>query len=102
MVAYTLLYLTIAIVLSVVARLLHRFLRAIHLGWANRLLGGLFGLAKYGVIVLIVVFAMNQTDRSFHWIDKSPVVKTSVIYPYMVKFVDRIMINEKWSITKDK
>ena len=43
-VAYILLFLAIAIVLSILAKLLHKFLRAIHLGWANRLLGGVFGL----------------------------------------------------------
>lgn len=84
-VAYILIFLTIAIVLSILAKLLHKFLRAIHLGWANRLLGGAFGLCKYGIIVLIVVFAMDKTNEHYHWLDNSPVVKTSVVYPQMVK-----------------
>ena len=84
-VAYILIFLTIAIVLSILAKLLHKFLRAIHLGWAKRLLGGAFGLCKYGIIVLIVVFAMDKTNEHYHWLDNSPVVKTSVVYPQMVK-----------------
>jgi membrane protein required for colicin V production len=84
-VAYTLVFLAIAIILSVIARLLTKFLRAIHLGWANRLLGGVFGLCKYGIIVLLIVFAMDRTNRAYHWLDNSPVVKTSVVYPQMVK-----------------
>ncbi|MBO7459068.1 MAG: CvpA family protein [Paludibacteraceae bacterium] len=84
-VAYTLLFLAIAIVLSILARLLTKFMRAIHLGWANRLLGGLFGIAKYGILVLIVVFVLDKTNEAFHWLDNSPVVKTSVVYPQMVK-----------------
>ena len=84
-VAYILIFLAIAIVLSILAKLLHKFLRAIHLGWANRLLGGAFGLCKYGIIVLIVVFAMDKTNEHYHWLDNSPVVKTSVVYPQMVK-----------------
>lgn len=84
-VAYVLLFLLIAIVLAIVARLLTKFLKAIHLGWANRLAGGLFGMVKYGIIVLVVVFAMDRTNQAFHWLDNSPVVKTSVVYPYMVK-----------------
>jgi membrane protein required for colicin V production len=84
-VAYILIFLAIAIVLSILARLLHKFLRAVHLGWANRLLGGMFGLCKYGIIVLIVIFAMDRTNQAYHWLDKSPVVKTSVVYPEMVK-----------------
>ena len=89
-VAYTLVFLAVAIVLSILAKMLYRFIRAIHLGWANRLLGGAFGFAKYAVLVLIVVFAMDRTNQSFHWLDNSPVVKTSVVYPQMVKACDII------------
>lgn len=89
-IAYVIIFLAIAVVLSLLARLLNKFLRAIHLGWANRLLGGVFGVVKYGILVLIVVFAMDRTNRSFHWLDKSPVVTSSVIYPQMVKIVDLI------------
>lgn len=84
-VAYVLLFLVIAIILSILARLLTKFLRAIHLGWANRLLGGLFGLCKYGILVLIAVFVMDKTNEAFHWLDKSPVVQSSVMYPKLVK-----------------
>ena len=84
-VAYVLLFLAVAVALAIIARLLTRFLKAIHLGWANRLFGGLFGIAKYGIIVLLVVFVMDRTNQTFHWLDNSPVVKTSVVYPFMVK-----------------
>ena len=84
-VAYTMLFLGIAILLSILARLLTKFMRKIHLGWANRLAGGLFGIAKYGLIVLIVVFVMDRTNDAFHWLDRAQVVSDSVIYPLMVK-----------------
>ena len=84
-VAYTILFLGIAIVLAILARLLTKFMKAIHLGWANRLAGGLFGIAKYGLIVLVVVFAMDRTNDAFHWLDGAQVVSDSVMYPLMVK-----------------
>ena len=89
-VAYILIFLTIAVILSVLAKLLYKFLRAIHLGWANRLLGGVFGICKYGIIVLIIVFAMDRTNQAYHWLDKSPVVKTSTLYPQAVKITHYI------------
>ena len=89
-VAYTLVFLAVAILLSIIAKLLTKFMRAIHLGWANRLAGGLFGVLKYGILVLIVVFAMDRTNAHFHWLDKSPVVKTSVLYPHAVKITHTI------------
>ena len=84
-VAYTLVFLAIAVILSVIARLLTKFFRAIHLGWANRLLGGVFGICKYGIIVLLAVFILDKTNEAFHYLDEAPVVKTSVVYPQMVQ-----------------
>lgn len=90
-VAYTLLFLGIAIVLSILARLLNKLIRAIHLGWANRLLGGLFGMAKYGLIVLVAVFIMDKGNEVFHWLDDSPVVSSSVVYPPMVNATHAVL-----------
>lgn len=84
-VAYTLVFLAVAIVLSILARLLTKFMRAIHLGWANRLLGGVFGVLKYGIIVLVAVFVMDKSNQAFHWAENSPILKSSVVYPQMVK-----------------
>ena len=84
-VAYTIIFLLIAILLSITAKMLTKFMRAIHLGWANRLAGGVFGIAKYGLIVLIAVFVMDRTNDAFHWLDGVKVVSDSVVYPYMVQ-----------------
>lgn len=92
-VAYTLIFLAIAILLSLLAKGLTKFMRAIHLGWANRIFGGLFGMCKYGVFVLLAIFIMQKTDEAFHWIDKAEVVKTSVLYPYGVKTVNYVLQN---------
>ena len=84
-VAYTLLFLGVAILLSFLAKLLTKFMRAIHLGWANRILGGAFGVLKFGILVSLVVFVMDRTNDAFHWLDDAQIVKTSVVYPQMVK-----------------
>ena len=103
-VAYTVLFLGIAIVLSLFAKLMTRFMRAVHLGWANRLLGGIFGFCKYGILVLIAVFVMDRTNDSLHWLDEAPVVKTSVVYPHMVKATHAVLSFswvEPWLSGKD-
>lgn len=86
-VGYMLLFLGIAVVLSIAAKLLNRFLRAIHLGWANRLLGSLIGVLKYATIVLVAVFVMDKCNQRFHWFDQAEVVQKSYVYPYAVKAV---------------
>lgn len=84
-VAYVLIFLTVAIILTLFSRALTKLLRSIHLGWANRLAGGIFGFVKYGIFIIIIVFAMNRTNQVFHWLDDSPIVQSSVVYPVMVK-----------------
>ena len=84
-VAYVLVFLAIAIVLSMVGALLSKLLHAIHLGWLNRLLGGVVGFAKFGIVVLLAVFVMERINRNFHWLDNSQVVQTSKVYPYCLK-----------------
>jgi len=89
--AYTVIFLSIAVCLSIVARLLTKFLRAIHLGWANRLFGALFGVVKYGLIVLVVVFVLDKSNEAFHYLDESPVIKTSLLYPHAVKATHAVL-----------
>ena len=90
-VAYTLLFLGIAIVLSVFAKLLNKFMRASHLSWANRLLGAVFGVAKYGLVVLFAVFVIDKTNESLHWADDAPIVKSSIVYPHMLKATHEVL-----------
>lgn len=79
-IAYALLFLGIAIVLNILGRLLSKLLRAIHLGFLNRLGGGLFGIAKWALVVLIVVFLADRIDRQFGCFGKTEIVKFSVLY----------------------
>ena len=90
-VAYVLLFLAIAIVLSIIAKILTKLLNSIHLGWINRLAGGVIGFVKYGLIVLIVIFAMDRINKHTHWLDQSEIVKTSVVYPYAIQVTNLIL-----------
>jgi len=83
-VAYVLLFLSITVVCNILGRLLSKLLKAIHLGWANRLLGGVFGCAKWAVVVLVVVFLLDTLDQNFHFL-KSDLKKSSITYQPAVK-----------------
>lgn len=78
-VAYTLLFLGIAIVCNLCGKMFSRLLRAIHLGWLNRLLGGVFGALKWTIIVLTLVFVVSTLDDKFHFI-KDDLKQHSVCY----------------------
>jgi len=84
-IAYVLIFLIIAIILSVIARGTTRFLNAIHLGWANTLLGGAFAVCKAGLIILIAVFILERTNDEYHYLDDAPILKESTLYPKLVQ-----------------
>lgn len=90
-VAYTLVFLLIAVLLTIAARMMNKTMKKIHLGWANRLLGGLFGMCKYGLIVLVAVFIMDRTNDAYHWLDDAAVVQSSHVYPIMVQITDVLL-----------
>ena len=92
-VAYVLIFLAIAILLSILAKLLTKLLHTIHLGWINRLCGAVVGMLKYGLIVLVIVLAMDRLNQRTHWYDQSEIVKTSVVYPYAVQ-ATRLLLPE--------
>ena len=90
-VAYALLFLAIAIVLNIIGRLLSKLLRAIQLGFINRLLGGVFGTLKWFAVVLVVVFCVNMLDSYFHFLEDSEVVKNSLLYRPFVETANQIV-----------
>ena len=89
-VAYALLFLAIAIALNIAGRLLSKLLKAIKLGWINRMLGAAFGVAKWTLIVLAVVFCVNKLDVQFHFLQPE-LKKQSIVYPEAVKFADQAL-----------
>ena len=89
-VAYALLFLGISLALHLAGRLVSRLLSAISLGWMNRLLGGAFGIAKWALIVLAVVFCVNKLDTQFRFM-KPELKSSSLLYPTAVKYADKAL-----------
>lgn len=82
------LFVGIALVLTIIGRLLTRLMKAIHLGAINRMLGGVFGVIKYALILLFAVWCTNQLDLRLHFLDSN--LKTqSVVYTIAVQAADR-------------
>lgn len=90
-IGYALLFLAIAIVLNILGRLISKLLRAIHLGFLNRLGGGLFGIAKWALVILVVAFLADRIDRQFGCFSKTDIVKSSVLYRPFVNASNQLL-----------
>lgn len=64
-IAYAGLFAIIALVLNLIGRWLTKFFETIHIGWVNHLLGAVFGVLKWGIIVIVLVFIVGQIDSYF-------------------------------------
>jgi membrane protein required for colicin V production len=60
--AYALVFIAALIVWSVLTRLLARLLKAVGSGWSDKLLGGLFGLVRGALILLVLAWLVGLTN----------------------------------------
>jgi len=88
-VAYVCLFLVIALTLNIAASLLSRLFKVIHLGGFNALLGGLFGVLKWGCVVLVLVFALHRLDMHFGFLSDS-LRQSSGVYRQMTEWSEML------------
>jgi membrane protein required for colicin V production len=93
-VAYSLLFTGISILLHLLSKLLTKLFAAVSLGWLNRLLGGLFGTLKWGIIVLVMVLCIHQLDKQFEFIQKD-LKQQSVVYMQAAPLAEKIWVEVK-------
>ncbi len=87
-VAYALLFAGIALGLNIIARLLSKLFQKIQLGWLNRLLGGVFGTAKWGIVIVALVLCLHNLDKQFQFL--SPELKQqSVVYTTLTPYAEQ-------------
>ncbi len=84
-VAYLLLFVAIAIVLLIVAKMADKFLSAIALGGLNKLLGGVFGALKWALVASVLLNVFDTFDRRFAWIDRE-LKQRSLLYEPVLRF----------------
>ena len=92
--AYALLFLGISILLHLLAKVLTKLFKKVSLGWLNRLLGGLFGTLKWGMIVLVMVLCLHQLDKQFEFIQKD-LKQQSVVYMQAAPLAEKMWVEVK-------
>jgi membrane protein required for colicin V production len=91
-VAYAVIFIIVVLGLILLAKLLTKAVKKITLGWANRLLGGLFGMLKWSVIVLIVVLCIHRLDKQFNFISQD-LKDQSVVYMQAAPIAEKMWQN---------
>ena len=87
LVAYAAVFVVVTLVLHLIGRLIARFLSAIALGGINKLLGAVFGAAKWILIISVILTGANMLDEQLHFI-KPEIKEQSVLYKPLLHIAD--------------
>lgn len=77
-------FVVVALVCRLLAQLLTKLFALISLGWINRLVGGLFGAAKWIIIMAVLITCVDALDGVLHFI-KPELKASSVLYSYALQ-----------------
>lgn len=88
-ISFTLILIAVFIALGLIGKLLEGIFKLVMLGWANRVLGLIFALAKAFIIVGLLIMVFNSLNDTFELV-KPSVMKDSVLYPYINQATNEI------------
>lgn len=79
LVAFALTFLLIVIAVSLVGKMLTKLADLAALGFLNKLMGGLFGLLKFGIIISVLLLFFGRINTSMGFVDKKT-LDESILY----------------------
>lgn len=79
LIAWFVIFVGVALSLHLAGKIISRLLSAISLGWLNRLVGAIFGAAKWVLVVSILLNGVALLDNRFHFL-KPQVQEKSIAY----------------------
>lgn len=89
-VAYSLLFISTAICLTLIGKVIIKLLSIIHLTLVNKLLGAGFGVIKWGLILTLLVYCTNYLNFQFGFLDRG-LIEESWLYNFFLKTSDYLL-----------
>ena len=86
-VSFILLFIGIIYAISLLAKMLTKVLKIVALGGLNRLIGGLFGVIKWCVILSALTLVFKEIN-SFMTLMSPVILEESIAYPFLKEFGD--------------
>ena len=101
--SYAVIFLVAMLILRIFGEVVTRLIKAITLGWVNRLLGLIFGVVKAGLILGLLIVLFDKLNGTLHLVqtsalDASPVYvylrdTTQTLFPHLKQFFTDFTIN---------
>ncbi len=110
-VAFAATFVLILIVVSLVGKLLTKMIDAAQLGILNKLAGGIFGVAKIGLILSVIISLFSKMNDTITFIEKETLDKSILyervknfaptIFPSIIEQVENLKKNNPFTKEKD-
>ena len=82
--SFAVIFIGVLLVVFGIAKLLEKFVRAISLGFLNKLGGALFGMLKFGLLLSMMIFFIEAVNKSVSFFPQETKNK-SLLYPWVQK-----------------
>lgn len=83
--AFVIIFLLVIFGLFAIGKILEASIKIIMLGWLNKLLGVLFALLKYALIIGLLIILFNTINSSMHLVSEEYLAK-SAVYTHVKTF----------------
>jgi len=90
--ALALTFVAIVILVHFVGEIVDRLVKAVALGFVNKIFGAVFGLLKMAFILSLILFVVNEFDRKTHFLPKDK-LEDSILYAPISGFFPFIFHN---------
>lgn len=94
--AFILTFAIVVVVVTVMGRVFTKMAGLVMMGWLNRLLGGLFGLIKWALIVSVLLNFFMQMNSSNAFADETTLQKSVFFYPVLKVSRTLYPVLEEW------
>ena len=88
-IAFAVTFIIIVIGVHLLARLIEKLLQAVALGFVNRLLGIVFGIAKVAFVVSIILVLVNKANDKYNFLPEDK-IDQSLLYEPLSEFAPMI------------
>ena len=80
-ISFAVIFLGILILVYAIAKLIERVVKAVSLGFVNKLAGGIFGMLKFGLILSVIIFVLNAIEKNIRLIPAEAKQKSLLYEP---------------------
>lgn len=67
----------------VIGKLLTKLVDILTLGWVNKLIGSVFGILKYMVIVCVLLLILDAVNSKFEFLSEETLQKSKLFFPFL-------------------